>query len=1230
MLHAISVLSSRKLVSISKFYLLPIFALIILSPQVQAAYTVSVIPQTAFEATTTNVVWENTNTGFPDDDDQQLVPIGFNFSYGGVTYTQVRIVSNGLLHFGADQAVHQQYINTTLAAAADRLIMPYWDDLEPSTGGSVTYDTFGSGPNRRFVATWNAVPRYNAPATSYTIQVVLYENGDILFRYGNDDADGSSATIGLEETDADFNQFSFNAVSVSDAQDLLWQPQLPSITRVDSDCLLSSQISVIFSAPVSPGIVDDVNNYSINNGVTINSATLVNPTTVLLDTSGFSLGTSYILQSINPSQVVNFTFGVTTFSDLFSTSAYSNNDGSSTWSGDWLEDQEIGGGGGPSAGNITIAGGVLRMDDRPNSGGQPNLSREVDLSGQASATLSFDFQTSGNLEGSDVFNVDISNNGGASYTTLRTYSNDVSGTENIDITAFISGNTRVRFRVVSFYGGPGESMEIDNVTILAIPDSNLCISISTNHLSIGHDGTAVNCQAENVTISAHTSATAPHVIDTLYTGTVNLSVDTLRGDWACVGGCNGANLINLGNGAGSYVFDGSESGTVTLTLANTFAETIDIDADDGTYSDSTGIADGSDDPPLTFSPSGFNFLADSVVDDIGIQIAGKASNVGYASQVLELEAINTNTLTGACEAALNGVVSVDFAFECDNPDTCQRPIYILGNSAPEAQVAGTNTDVINPLGYTAVDLDFGTVADTTANFVLTYPDAGQIQLHARYVLTPSNEELIGGSNSFVSRPFGFRFDFSPANPAATGPGGGVFTSAGTSFQVDVTGILYQGADDADNNGSPDNHDDTIDPGDNVDLSNNTVSIGPGYQDTPNFGQEFEDVDLSSYLFDPNPGFDPGLSGTTQILDFTAGSGFSAAVTFNEVGIIEITAAILDGDYLGIGISETLLMQSRSGYVGRFTPQRLTMAAQNAGTFVDTNLAGAPPFTYVGQNFGYGPLLTDRPSFRVTARNAGGGITTNYTGVWAMLGTPTVVLDSPMADGTKLGSDAATLMALSYTQTTSFTLVDNTDGSHDFVFAADDAFNFTKDSNSEVTPFNPDIDLGITSVADDDGIATPVGSITVTPDGLNTEIRFGRIRMENAFGSELVDLIMPYHIEFYNEDGGGNGYWTRHFDADTTIALTDIGEVPGDTDAIVITPTLPLGKFDITLMAPISGTAGVETITIDLNTAPLNQVWLRYDWVDDAMTIYDDNPFALATFGIFGGDPVQIYIQQIRQ
>ena len=42
----------------------------------------------------------------------------------------------------------------------------------------------------------------------------------------------------------------------------------------------------------------------------------------------------------------------------------------------------------------------------------------------------------------------------------------------------------------------------------------------------------------------------------------------------------------------------------------------------------------------------------------------------------------------------------------------------------------------------------------------------------------------------------------------------------------------------------------------------------------------------------------------------------------------------------------------------------------------------------------------------------------------------------------------------------------------------------------------------------------------------------------------------------------------------------------------------------------------------------SHLWLRYDW--DLDGDYDDDPGAKATFGIFEGNTVQIYTQQIYQ
>ena len=179
-------------------------------------------------------------------------------------------------------------------------------------------------------------------------------------------------------------------------------------------------------------------------------------------------------------------------------------------------------------------------------------------------------------------------------------------------------------------------------------------------------------------------------------------------------------------------------------------------------------------------------------------------------------------------------------------------------------------------------------------------------------------DIDGVTNPLTVRPFGFDVQIT-GNPAATGPGGTGFVSAGTDFTVTVRAVAWESADDdgipigTADDGIPDGHESgDTDPSNNVDLSDNTA--------TPAYGQELvagiEVVDLSGLLDQPAV-FDPGLSGITSIAGFTGGvSTPPATVNYSEVGIIEIRAALSgDGVYLGGQAIEGV-----SGFVGRFFPR----------------------------------------------------------------------------------------------------------------------------------------------------------------------------------------------------------------------------------------------------------------------------------------------------------------------
>ena len=169
------------------------------------------------------ISWDRLFTLYPNDDDQVALPIGFNFQFGSGTYSSVKVLTNGLLQFTALDLMYLDYTNNSLpASSGDRFLAAYWDDLVDDDQATVKWGTMGTAPERRFVVTWHNVRAY-ANNLRYDFQVVLYENGDIRLRYNNNEANGASATIGLQLSSNDYLQYSYNQSSVSTSFDLLFR-----------------------------------------------------------------------------------------------------------------------------------------------------------------------------------------------------------------------------------------------------------------------------------------------------------------------------------------------------------------------------------------------------------------------------------------------------------------------------------------------------------------------------------------------------------------------------------------------------------------------------------------------------------------------------------------------------------------------------------------------------------------------------------------------------------------------------------------------------------------------------------------------------------------------------------------------------------------------------------------------------------------------------------------------
>jgi len=133
-----------------------------------------------------------------DDGFQDGVPIGFSFPLFGVSSSTVTISNNGALSF---QPGFIPFSNPPIpnGGAPNSVIAPFWDDMWTVGVGSVHYQTLTS-PDR-FIVQWTNADLFPGQGFSYTFQTILFQGGDIDFRYGSlDGSPPASPTIGLEDS----------------------------------------------------------------------------------------------------------------------------------------------------------------------------------------------------------------------------------------------------------------------------------------------------------------------------------------------------------------------------------------------------------------------------------------------------------------------------------------------------------------------------------------------------------------------------------------------------------------------------------------------------------------------------------------------------------------------------------------------------------------------------------------------------------------------------------------------------------------------------------------------------------------------------------------------------------------------------------------------------------------------------------------------------------------------
>ena len=696
----------------------------------------------------------------------------------------------------------------------------------------------------------------------------------------------------------------------------------------------------------------------------------------------------------------------------------------------------------------------------------------------------------------------------------------------------------------------------------------LCPLNPLDHFRITPATTSTStCVANAITIVAEDASDMP-ILD--YANQVSISVDTNHGNWSknTALGVLDPDPDTDDNGAVSYTFDLLDLSTAILDLSNTHAETVAITVTD------PSIPVTSISTSITFSDNAFTII------DNDLLVAGDNVPVAGRDHSYQIQMIRKNPLGCGIATAYTGSKPLKMWRTRNASDFSPNAPVLSGTGLPSSDPGVENGNISFNSGVANVTL----VTADTGKFTIELADISN---------TFADITIAGTSIEQTVRPFGLGIDFSSLRDAdfndngfiddsnsldlsfASGISGSVFTQAGEDFSITVKGVLWSMEDDSGNNGVPDG---------SAYLGNNIA--------TPSFGLEGETVTLTASLVEPL-GATPGgltVNGVAGGLfnSFTMGSQ-TAVMTYSNVGIMDLNASLTDADYFLSGVDIT----GTASNVGRFNPFHYAVTASTVISACDVVL----PFTYSRQ-----PFTTN---ITLQAENKGGVRTDGYRDSYATLNLATELNIENSVANTPYDNEVFTPGTETFST--------GTFGLSNFNFDLTWNMALQAETVSQVNVMDTSDEVTLIS-------ASPVSAGS-------TEVRFGRLALDNVFGSELAVLTMPMYTEYYN----GTNFVLNLDDGCTVVNDVNLGVTNiltgGSSTTTVVSSTANMGTLNIDIgLLPPGGNTGDVAITLDLTS--IGYPWLQFDW--DGDTTHDEDPTAQATFGIYKGNDVNIYKSQTYQ
>lgn len=621
-------------------------------------------------------------------------------------------------------------------------------------------------------------------------------------------------------------------------------------------------------------------------------------------------------------------------------------------------------------------------------------------------------------------------------------------------------------------------------------------------------------------------------------------------------------------GGNSYVFSGTET-SFTKYLQQLTPATLNINVSDGTATE-TATAD----PNIIFSDTGLRFYGNASLVPIPNQVAGVAD----ANPVLRV--VQTNSDTGACQARMAGSQTVRLGYECRNPTICITGQNFTVNGAG---ISANNTGSVT--NYTNVVLNFDTSG--LASIPLSYTDVGQLRLHAQVNLPANGNDpatsMVGSSNEFVVKPHTLAVSAAAGNPGTTNAGAG-FVAAGENFSVSLQARNFSGA------------------------------------ITPNFGNETASerngvsLTIGSLVY-PTGGTAGTLSGAgagTFTATTPAGTMINNSISWNEVGSINVIPRLSDSDYLGAG---DLVVLTTSATVGRFYPARFSLTSSNIKNSCNS-------FSYMSH-----PAIA--VEYQLEARSISNTITTNYTSPGYANTANIFSVAENSNNGVNLGARVS--------------VANSTWVNGVYQVNVGNAFFMRQASTLPDGPFaSLQLGIGLTDTQDNRQLANRDMNASTTGVcagaacnavslGGTLNLRFGRLRLNDAFGPETVNLPVSFTTEYWNGSffaASTTDTWSLvnpnctliprsaviypagslTTDANRTVSLSG-----GTTQGIYANLSaagvaFTNGNAEHYFSAPNPGT-GNFIVNVDLTSLE----WLRFDWNQDG-NFNNDTALPPANFG----------------